>query len=333
VRHGITFPANDTFEEEKSMRIAFLGYQSWGRYVLEALLESRHDVIRVVTHPDSDHEYETIWNDSVADLAASHAIPCLVRRRVEDDEAHCWIRDAEPDILVSSDWRTWVPPRVYLSARYGAINVHDALLPRYGGFAPLNWALINGEREVGVTVHFMNPDFDLGDIVLQRRVPVEAKDTITDLYAKTIELFPGMTLEALDAIEAGRGPWQPQDPTQATFFHKRSAEDSRIDWRHSADDIVNLVRAQVDPYPNAFAYYRGDRIRVLEASVSPARYGGTPGRVFCPRDDGVVVVCGPQARTGRERGVVLLRVRTDGGEVLAGRDFFTSMGGYLTSHP
>ncbi|MGH3856844.1 MAG: methionyl-tRNA formyltransferase [Pseudonocardiaceae bacterium] len=315
------------------MRIVFMGYQTWGHRVLEALLESRHEIPLVITHPTSSHPYETIWNHSVAELAAACGIPYLVRKRVDDDEASDRIRHIAPDILVSSDWRTWVPPCVYRLAKHGAINIHDALLPKYGGFAPLNWALINGEPEVGVTVHFMNEEFDLGDIVLQSRISVRPKDTATDLFQKTIELFPSMTLEALDLIESGRTDWQPQDPAKATFFHKRSAEDSRIDWQWPAACIVNLVRAQPDPYPNAFAYYRGRRVGVLEASVSLKRYGGTVGRVFCPQGEGIVVVCGPRARTGHDYGVVLERVRDDDGQDFLGREFFTAMGEYLTSQP
>lgn len=315
------------------MRVVFMGYQAWGHRVLEALLASRHEVPLVITHPKSSHAYETIWDDSVAELATAHGVQCLVRQRVDDAAAHRLIRAARPDIIVSSDWRTWVHPRICRLARFGAINVHDALLPKYGGFAPLNWALVNGEREVGVTVHFMSEEFDLGDIVLQSHVPVGPTDTVVDLYRRTLHLFAPMTLEALDLVESGRVERVPQNPADATFFHKRSVEDSRISWRSSAVDIVNLVRAQVDPYPNAFAFYRDRRIRVLEASVSLKRYGGTPGRVFSPQGDGVVVVCGPAARSGSEPGVVLERVRADDGSEFTGREFFKEMGGYLTSHP
>jgi methionyl-tRNA formyltransferase len=314
------------------MRVVFMGYQTWGHRVLEALLESEHEVPLVITHPASDHEYETIWNDSVVALAERHRIPVVECRYANGDEVLERVRALAPDILVSSDWRTWVAPQLYSLARYGAINLHDALLPRYGGFAPLNWALINGEPEVGVTAHFMNEEFDMGDIILQHRVPVDDKDTVTDLFHKTIVLFAPIALEALALIESGRTAWTKQDPSGATFFHKRSAEDSRIDWTLSAKRIVNLVRAQVDPYPNAFAYYRGERIRVLGASVSQRCLGGTPGRIFRPEGEGVAVVCGPAAPTGQEFAVVLERVRTDDGREHSGTRFFERMGGYLTSH-
>ncbi|GGV01164.1 methionyl-tRNA formyltransferase [Kitasatospora herbaricolor] len=315
------------------MRVVFMGYQTWGHRVLEALLASEHEVPLVVTHPTSNHAYETIWNDSVAELAERHGIPVLERKYADDDETKERIRAVEPELLVSSDWRTWVAPEVYGLAKHGAINIHDALLPRYGGFAPLNWALVNGESEVGVTVHFMNEDFDLGDIVVQRRVPVEDRDTVTDLFHKTVELFAPATLEALDLIASGRTDWTKQDPAEATLFHKRSVEDSRIDWRLPARDIVNLVRAQVDPYPNAFAFFKGERVRILSASVSGSRLGGTVGRVFRPEGEGVAVVCGPDARRGSEPGVVLERLRTDDGREFTGVEFFRVMGGYLTGHP
>jgi methionyl-tRNA formyltransferase len=315
------------------VRIVFLGYQTWGHRVLATLLASRHDVPLVITHPASRHPYETIWDDSVADLAASHGVPVLERQYANDNETVARLRELEPDLLVSSDWRTWVAPATYGCARHGAINIHDALLPRYGGFAPLNWALVNGETEVGVTVHFMNEDFDLGDIVVQQAVPVGPTDTAADLFHKTLPLFAPLTLEAIDRIEKGGQTWVKQDRDAATFFHKRSVEDSRIDWNHRAQDIANLVRAQVDPYPNAFAYVGEQRLRILAASVSGRRYGGTPGRVFCRDGKAVVVVCGPAARTGQEPGLVVEQVRTEDHRDLPAGEFFAAMGAYLTSYP
>ncbi|MFI0776304.1 methionyl-tRNA formyltransferase [Streptomyces sp. NPDC021212] len=315
------------------MRVVYMGYQTWGHRVLEALLDSEHEIPLVITHPSSNHAYETIWNDSVAHLAEQHEIPVLERKYANDDEVAELLRELKPDLLVSSDWRSWVAPHIYALATYGAINIHDALLPRYGGFAPLNWALINGEPEVGVTVHFMNEDFDLGDIVVQKRVAVEDKDTVTDLFHKTVDLFAPAILESLELIGSGRTDWIKQDPSQATFFHKRSLEDSRIDWNWSAKDISNLVRAQVDPYPNAFAYYKGQRIRIVAASVSSMRLGGRVGRVFRPEGEGVAIVCGPDARSGAEYGLVVERVRTEDGTQYNGVDFFRTMGGYVTSRP
>ncbi|MQA07687.1 MAG: methionyl-tRNA formyltransferase [Pseudonocardiaceae bacterium] len=315
------------------MRVVAFGYQTWGFRTVEALLNSEHELALVITHPKSDHAYESIWDDSVADLAEQHDVPVVLRNRPDDQELVSRIKEAEPDIIVATNWRTWIPPQIFNLPPHGTLNVHDSLLPAYAGFAPINWAVLNGEEEVGVTAHIMNDELDAGDIVLQQSVKVQPRDTATDLVRATTEFFGPITLAALDRIASGRTDWMPQDRSKATYFHKRSVEDSRIDWTWPAPDIVNLVRAQSDPYPNAFAFYGEQRIRVLSASVTDKPYGGMPGRVFVRHGDGVVVTAGTQARKGHSPGLLIERVRTEDGSEYTGREFFTTMGGYLTSHP
>ncbi|MFB9837291.1 methionyl-tRNA formyltransferase [Actinoallomurus acaciae] len=312
------------------MRVVMFGYQTWGHRTLQALLDSDHEVVLVVTHPKSDHAYERIWSDSVADLAAEHDVPVLIRDRPDDEDLLTQLKNADPDVIVATNWRTWIPPQIFDLPRHGTLNVHDALLPKYAGFSPLIWALINGEKEVGVTAHMMNEDLDAGDIVLQRAVPVGDRDTATDLFHKTLELFGPITVDGLELIASGRTDWAKQDRSQASFFHKRAEEDSRIDWTWPAEDLDRLVRAQSDPYPNAFTHYRGERVRVIKASVSEGVYGGTPGRVFIREGDGVVIVAGAEARRGRSHGLRIERVRTDDGTDLPATEYFHTMGGYLT---
>ncbi|MFD8575703.1 methionyl-tRNA formyltransferase [Streptomyces virginiae] len=314
------------------MRVVMFGYQTWGHRTLQALLDSEHDVVLVVTHPKSEHVYEKIWSDSVADLAEEHGVPVLLRNR-PDDELFTRLKEADPDIIVANNWRTWLPPRVFNLPRHGTLNVHDSLLPKYAGFSPLIWALINGESEVGVTAHMMNDELDAGDIVRQEAVPVGPKDTATDLFHRTVDLIAPVTVGALDLIAAGQREFVRQDRSRASFFHKRSVEDSRIDWTWSAEELDRLVRAQSEPYPSAFTFHRGRRIEVLAAFVSQGRYGGTPGRVFYREGDGVVIVAGADARTGRNHGLAITRVRTEDGRELPAAEYFTTMGGYLTARP
>ncbi|GIG56505.1 methionyl-tRNA formyltransferase [Longispora fulva] len=315
------------------MRVVMFGYQTWGHRTLRALLESDHDVALVVTHPASDHAYERIWSDSVADLAGEHGVPVLVRERPDDEELLAALKAADPDVIVATNWRTWIPPTIFELPRYGTLNVHDSLLPAYAGFSPLIWALINGEKEVGVTAHMMDPTLDAGDIVLQRAVPVGERDTTADLFHKTLALFGPITVDGLDLIASGRTDWVPQDRSKASFFHKRADEDLRIDWGWSAVELDRLVRAQCAPYPAAFAFHRGRRLEILAADVSEGVYGGTPGRIFFREGDGVVIVAGADARYGRDRGLRVLRVRTADGVERAAADYFRTMGGYLTSRP
>ncbi|MFD7548828.1 methionyl-tRNA formyltransferase [Streptomyces sp. NPDC059578] len=315
------------------MRVVMFGYQTWGHRTLQALLDSEHDVVLVVTHPKSEHAYEKIWSDSVADLAAEHDVPVVIRNRPDDEELLQRLKEAEPDIIVANNWRTWIPPQIYALPRHGTLNVHDSLLPKYAGFSPLIWALINGEQEVGVTAHMMDETLDAGDIVDQRAVTVEPTDTATDLFHKTVDLIAPVTIGALDLIASGQTEFTRQDRSQASFFHKRAEEDIRIDWSWPADALERLVRAQSAPYPSSFTFHRGKRLEVLSAVVSQGRYGGTPGRVFYREGDGVVIVAGADARTGRNHGLAITRVRTEDGRELPATEYFTSMGGYLTGRP
>lgn len=314
------------------MRVVMFGYQTWGHRTLQALLDSEHDVVTVVTHPKSEHAYEKIWSDSVADLAEKHGIPVIIRNR-PDDELVDRLREVAPDIIVANNWRTWMPPEIYNLPVHGTLNIHDSLLPAYAGFSPLIWALINGEPEVGVTAHLMDEELDAGDIVIQRSVAVGPTDTTTDLFHRTVDLIAPVTTEALGLIASGQTEFTRQDRSKASFFHKRAEEDIRIDWTWPAQDLERLIRAQSAPYPSAFTFHKGQRLEVVSAVVSEGRYGGTPGRIFYREGDGVVIVAGADARTGRNHGLAITRVRTGDGRELPATEYFTSMGGYLTGRP
>ena len=182
-----------------------------------------------VTHPKSDHVYEKIWDDSVAGPAEKRDVPVLLRNRPDDPELLVALKDVAPDLTVSSSGRTVLPPEVFGLPPHGTPNLHDSPLPAYAGFSPLTWALVNGDREVGVTAHRMNAERDAGDVLLQRAVPVGPTDTVTDLFHRTVDLIAPVVNESLDLIVSGRARWTPQDRGGAGFFHKRSLEDNRID--------------------------------------------------------------------------------------------------------
>ncbi|MEU2091959.1 methionyl-tRNA formyltransferase [Nocardia beijingensis] len=311
------------------MRIVSFGFQTWGRKTLQALIDSGHDVVLAVTHPVSEQSYKAIWSDSVEELAREHGIPVHLTERA-DAETIDLVKRADPDVIVVNSWYTWMPPELYDLPPHGTLNLHDSLLPKFTGFSPVLWALISGETEFGLTVHRMDEQLDTGDILVQHSLPIGPEATGTELVLAGMELIPGAVREALHALETGTAVWRPQDKTQRTYFHKRSERDSRIDWRTPAVDLERFVRALSEPYPRAFSYYRGEKIEVLAARVSEARYGGTPGRVIV-QEGGGTVVCGPDAHRGNP-GLVLTRVRTSDGVERSGAEFFTR-GGYLTDSP
>ncbi|MFI6097660.1 methionyl-tRNA formyltransferase [Lentzea sp. NPDC051213] len=315
------------------MRVVMFGFQTWGHRTLQALLASEHEVVLVVTHPRGEGAYEKVWSDSVEDLARENGIEVLIRERPEDQELLDRLKAADPDVIVACNWRTWIPPQVFALPKRGTLNVHDSLLPKYAGFSPLIWALLNDEKEVGVTAHMMDDTLDAGDIVFQRSVPVGPRDTTADLFQKTLELFGPITVDGLAEIASGRTDFVKQDRSQASFFHKRAEEDLRIDFTWTAEELDRLVRAQCAPYPSAFCFHRGQRLEIIEADVSAEVYGGTPGRIFYREGDGVTVVAGAEARRGRSKALLVKKVRTADGTELKAQEYFKTMGGYLTSRP
>lgn len=309
------------------MRIVSFGFQTWGRKTLQALIDSEHEVVLAVTHPASEDSYKGIWSDSVEDLAREHDIPVHLTENA-DAATIDLVKRAEPDVIIVNSWYTWMPSELYNLPPYGTLNLHDSLLPKFTGFSPVLWALISGEPEFGLTVHRMDEQLDTGDILVQHRLPIGPTATGTELVIEGMELIPGAVAEALSALESGTAQWRPQNKDERTYFHKRSDRDSRIDWSWDAVDLERFVRALSAPYPRAYSFYRGERIEVLAAKVSQARYGGTVGRVIV-QEGGGAVVSGPDPVRGRNRGLVITRVRTADGVEHDGDRFFRR-GGYLT---
>jgi methionyl-tRNA formyltransferase len=314
------------------VRVVMLGYQTWGHRTLQALLKSRHEVALVVTHPVSEHSYESIWADSVEDLARSEGIEVVLAKRPTPELIER-VGELAPDIMVANNWRTWLPPELFEIPRFGTLNLHDSLLPEFTGFSPVIWALISGARQTGLTAHLMDGELDTGDILVQRAVQITAESTGTSLVFDTLDLIPEVLDEALDALEAGTATPLEQDLSKRTFFHKRSPRDSLVNWRWPAAEIERLIRALSDPYPNAYTYFRGERLRLTKAHVSTCRYGGTPGRVFIAEDGGMVIVAGDDAYRGQSPGLVLDRVRTDDGVEHDALAYFGHGGGYLVDEP
>ncbi|WP_040667808.1 methionyl-tRNA formyltransferase [Nitrolancea hollandica] len=310
------------------MRVVFMGYNIWGHVTLDALIRAGHDVRLVVTHPERRDRSGVFSNQPVEHLAKAQGIPLLVRKHARDALLADSIRERNPEVIVASNWRTWLPPKIFNIPRYGTLNIHDALLPKYGGFCPINWAILNGESQTGVTVHYVNEQLDLGDIVLQQRVPISLTDTATDVLHRTLPLCGSLAVQALSLIATGDVQRIPQDPRQATMFHKRSERDCRIDWRLPRTRVYNLIRAQSDPYPNAFTFYQGQRVRIKQASLTQDCYAGTPGRLFCRLPSGVIALAGPDA-TGQGQGILIEVVQVGDGPPLQATDFFRRMGGYL----
>jgi UDP-4-amino-4-deoxy-L-arabinose formyltransferase/UDP-glucuronic acid dehydrogenase (UDP-4-keto-hexauronic acid decarboxylating) len=285
------------------MRAVVLAYHDVGCVGLEALRRHGFDIAGVFTHADDPGE--NTWFASVADLAAEFGVPAFAP---EDLNHPLWverIREFAPDVIFSFYYRKIVGQAILAIPPAGCMNLHGSLLPRYRGRCPVNWVLIHGEKETGVTLHHMLLKPDAGDIVDQEAIPITDDDTARTLFGKVTAAAQVLLDRALPLIREGRALRRPQDHSQGTTFGGRKPADGLIDWTRTATEVRNLVRAVTLPYPGAFTQYAQRRCTFWRVSVADARTDSpTPGRVRSL--DPFVVECAKGA------------VRVDLGQVEAG---------------
>lgn len=246
-------------------RAVVFGYHNVGARCLRVLLAHDVAVPLVVTHEDDPAE--AIWFERVADVARDHALPVATPRDPNTPETLARIAALAPDFIFSFYYRHLLSPALLATARRGALNMHGSLLPKYRGRAPVNWAVLHGERETGASLHYMAAKPDAGDLVAQTAVPILPDDTAREVFAK-VTVAAEMTLDgALPALLAGTAPRVPLDLAQGSYFGGRTPEDGRIDWAWPARRVHDLVRAVAPPYPGAFTDLDGRRLRVLRTRV------------------------------------------------------------------
>lgn len=265
------------------MRIIFLGYHNIGYACLEALIELGRElgdeIAAVVTHEDDPKE--NIWFASVRRLAFKNYLPVYQPADPNDPAFVAALQALQPDFLFSCYYRHMLKQPLLNLPRLGALNLHGSLLPRYRGRCPLNWVLVHGEAETGVTLHYMEARADQGDIVGFKRVPITFEDTALTLFAKMTVAAPELMREAYPLLRVGTAPCLSQEHVQASYFSGRTPADGLIDWRHSALQIYNLVRAVTHPYPGAFTFFQGRKLFVWAGQIMapPVMAPAEPGQV------------------------------------------------------
>jgi methionyl-tRNA formyltransferase len=260
------------------MRILFFGYSQIGYRAVKLLAERGDEVLAVVTHRDDPHENR--WYKTPAEAAAEHGFQIIYSDDLGPGGAEELAERLAPDLVLSVFYRDLLSARVLAAGRLAALNLHPSLLPAYRGRAPINWVLVNGETETGITLHHMVAKADAGDIVAQRRVPIEPRDTALTLYLKVEQAGIELLAEALPRVAAGTAPRIQQDLSKSTYFGRRRPDDGRIDWSWPAARIDCLVRAVAPPWPGAFADLEGRRVTVAAGEPDgPLAAGTAPGTV------------------------------------------------------
>jgi UDP-4-amino-4-deoxy-L-arabinose formyltransferase/UDP-glucuronic acid dehydrogenase (UDP-4-keto-hexauronic acid decarboxylating) len=273
------------------MKAVVLAYHNIGCVGIRALLAHGFDIQAVFTHEDDPNEQ--IWFESVSELAAANDIPVYAPENINHPLWVKRIREMTPDILFSFYYRNMVGKEVLAIPAQGCLNLHGSLLPRYRGRCPVNWVLIHGEKETGVTLHHMTPRPDDGDIVGQRRVLIDDDDTALSLHRKLAAAAGDLLDVVLQQIRAHRAERVAQDPAGASYFGGRRPEDGEIDWNQDAASVHNLVRAVTRPYPGAFSYLENHKCFFWQ--VKPLNTNRTTAAGTVISADPLTIACGEGA--------------------------------------
>ncbi|WP_342220930.1 bifunctional UDP-4-amino-4-deoxy-L-arabinose formyltransferase/UDP-glucuronic acid oxidase ArnA [Candidatus Fukatsuia endosymbiont of Tuberolachnus salignus] len=271
------------------MKAIVFAYHDIGCVGLRALHDANYDIKAVYTHVDDPNENR--FFSSVAHVAAELKLPVFAP---EDINHSLWIehiRELQPDVIFSFYYRQLLSQDILSLAPQGAFNLHGSLLPRYRGCAPINWALIYGESETGVTLHQMVVQADAGAIAGQQKVPIDPEDTALTLHGKMRDAAQLLLNDLLPKFKKNKSlPLVAQSEAHASYFSRRKAADGEIDWRQSATAINNLVRAVTEPYPGAFSYFGQQKLIVWQSRPIERIDNIKPGTVL--KTDPLTIACG-----------------------------------------
>jgi methionyl-tRNA formyltransferase len=279
------------------MRIVFIGTGEIGLPTLQALLNSEHDVVGVVTQPDKPAgrtqqiEPPPIKKPMMSGAPGGRALPILQPTRIKDKDAIEEIRALKPDVIVVIAYGQILPRDVLEIPKVTCLNLHASLLPRWRGAAPIQSAIAAGDHATGITVMYMDEGLDTGDILLQRATEIRADDTGGSLHERLAQIAPDALLESLRMLATGTAPRNPQDSTLAIYAPKLKRDDGKIDWLESAEVIERKIRA-FNPWPGAFMKINGQNLKIFSASV--VDLNGKPGTIL-PSEKNLVVVAGKSA--------------------------------------
>ena len=299
------------------MRIVFMGTPEFARVCLEALVGRGLAPAAVITQPDRPGgRGKKLQSPPVKDYALQVGLPVLQPERIKGPEGMAALAALEADIFVVAAYGQILSQKILDMPKFGAINVHASLLPKYRGASPIQRAIAEGETVTGITIMQMDKGMDTGDMLLKREVAIEAHDTGGTLHDKLCEVAPAVLLEALDLIKSGKAVPVPQDDGLSSYAPLITKQMAQINWHKSPTDIVNLIRAY-NPFPGAFARLGDDnQIKVWKAeSVNTETGPGMPGQIMlaCPKDGIVVAAAGGAVR--------IVELTPPGGKKMAAADF------------
>ena len=276
------------------MRIVFMGTPDFAVPSLEGLIGAGHQVCGVFCQPDKPvgRHQNKLQAPPVKQTALKHGIPVFQPTKLRDGTALAQLRELDPELIVVAAYGRILPDDILELPPMGCINVHSSLLPKYRGAAPINWAVINGETETGVTIMYMATQLDAGDIIAQAATPIDPEETVETLHDRLAQMGGALLVKTVAELAAGTARRTPQDPEQVTFAPLLSRELSPIDWARPAKAIHDQVRGLV-PWPaTSTDILGGGAVKVFAVRETGEDTGKAPGSILSAGKDGICVACG-----------------------------------------
>ncbi|QHJ70981.1 methionyl-tRNA formyltransferase [Planococcus halotolerans] len=273
-------------------KIVFMGTPAFSVPILRMLVEEGYNVISVVTQPDRPVGRKKVLTPTpVKEEALRLGLPVYQPQKLKNPEELQAVLDLEADLVVTAAFGQILPPEILETPKLGAINVHASLLPAYRGGAPIHQAIIDGQKETGVTIMYMVDRLDAGDIISQTAVPIEKHDHTGSMFDKLSAAGTELLKETLPSIIDGTNERIPQDESLVTFARNISREQERIDWNRSAEEIYNQVRG-LHPWPVAYTSFKQDNMKIWWSELAEESNTGTPGKVVRLTEDAIHVQTG-----------------------------------------
>lgn len=277
---------------QRPLRIIFMGTPDFAAATLKALIDGPDEVVAVVTQPDrAKGRGKKLTPPPAKILAEAAGIPVLQPTKIKTEDFRNGLLSYQPDLMVVTAYGRILPKALLELPPLGCINVHGSLLPKYRGAAPIQWAVINGEAETGVTIIQMDAGMDTGDMLLRVKIAISLDETAGSLFDKLADLGSATLLTAIQGLQEGTIIPIPQDHSLATVAPMLKKDDGLIDWHKDAQEIERLIRG-LDPWPSAFCFLNGKRLRLFKPEVLHQDSDQPPGTVLQADKRGVLVACG-----------------------------------------
>lgn len=274
------------------MQVIFMGTPDFAVGILEEIIKAKHEVVLAVTQPDKPKgRGNTMQFPPVKEVALSHGIEVYQPKRIREAESIEYLRKYHADIIIVAAFGQILPKEILDMPKYGCVNVHASLLPKYRGAAPIQWAVINGEKVSGVTTMRMDVGLDTGDMIEKAEVPLDEKETGGSLFDKLTEVGAKLCVHTMEEIEAGRATYTKQDEAQATHTSMIKKQLGKIDWTKSAVEIERLIRG-LNPWPSAYTSLNGKTLKIWDASVLEKKAEGKAGTIVSVTKDEIAVQTG-----------------------------------------